>query len=53
MDNHEEFFTKYYLRLRRFDVDVLPLFHRALHLFCGNRLERGFHRLIIGVGFNG
>ena len=37
---------------RQLHTKALTLFHRALFLFCGNRLERNFQRFISGVGFN-
>lgn len=37
---------------RRLHLGAVTLFHRAFYLFCGNRLERHFHKIIIGVGFN-
>ena len=37
---------------RRLHLKAVTLFHRAFYLFCGNRLERHFHKVIIGVGFN-
>lgn len=38
--------------LRQLHLRAVTLFHLALFLFCGNRMERHFHRVIIGVGFN-
>jgi 2-polyprenyl-3-methyl-5-hydroxy-6-metoxy-1,4-benzoquinol methylase len=38
--------------IRRFHLLALTIFHRAFYLFCGNRLERHFHKFIIGIGFN-
>lgn len=37
---------------RRLHLGAVTLFHRAFYLFCGNRLERHFHKTINGVGFN-